>query len=426
MAHVITQILFLTEDFLWMWGVLQMDVTKNKKRIAACTALLSLFLFCEGTLNRTDDFVPFEILTAALLAGFIFEGKIGVVQFKFWFMIFSMDFISGPIALIFRLAEIYTGMPWKEMLHGVIYEGTLILAMLLLTGFIKKRKLLKYKIKKLPLRYFVIGFIICFSGSFLNVFVIVYGRGAAEIVKVFSEVVSVGLSVGIYLLAISLLVANDLRRQYQKENQTKNQHLEMLKEYYRMQDEHIQEVYKIRHDIKNHLMVVREYLEQNKMEEAKVYLKQVETGIQRATEKNLNVGNDVVSAILSSEKAKAGETVSFRCEGQVPAEKQISDYDLCVIFSNLLSNAREACERLEKTEKQISILLKTYQGRFYISVENPVEWQVDTEKLGKFTSKEDKRKHGFGLQNVMETVEKNSGEIFFEATEGKFRVKILI
>lgn len=426
MGNAIRQILFLAELFLWMWGVLQMDVTKSKKRIAVCAALLSLFLTCEGKINAAEDFVLCEMAFSAMLAAVAFEGKIWIIQLKFWFAVFSMDFVSGPISMVFHLAESYIDISWWEDYQTIIYEIILIITITAITFLIKKSEHLKYKIKGLPAHYFAIGLLICFFGSGIRMFVRIFAQGTSETVKKFSEILCVGLNESIYLLAISFVAVNDLRARYLRESQTKDKHIEMLKEYYQLQEQHVREMRKIRHDIKNHLLIVREYLELDKAEEAKQYLDQIEKDLWRGKEKCLNVGNDVVSAVLSSEKRKAGDGILFHCEGKIPEEKRISDYDLCVIFSNLLSNAREACERLEKTEKKITVVVKTYQTRIYVSVENPVEWQVNVEKLGRYTSKSDKKEHGLGLQNVIETVERNNGEIFFEVKEGKFVVKVLV
>lgn len=116
----------------------------------------------------------------------------------------------------------------------------------------------------------------------------------------------------------------------------------------------------------------------------------------------------------------------FLCEGHVPEKVAIRDYDLCTIFSNLLSNAREACERLQTKEKRIHVLLQEYQGQMFVTIKNPVEWDVDTERLGRYTSKKDGERHGYGLTNVMEAVARYDGEIWFDAGEGMFEVNVKI
>ena len=57
-------------------------------------------------------------------------------------------------------------------------------------------------------------------------------------------------------------------------------------------------------------------------------------------------------------------------------------------------------------------------------MENPVEEEVDIDRIGSYTSKKNTEKHGLGLLNVMETVEKNGGSIKFAVEEGNFRVTV--
>lgn len=58
-------------------------------------------------------------------------------------------------------------------------------------------------------------------------------------------------------------------------------------------------------------------------------------------------------------------------------------------------------------------------------MENPIEWDVPVEELGSFTSKNEREKHGYGIGNMKQTVEKYGGKIEFHAEKGVFQVKIL-
>lgn len=285
---------------------------------------------------------------------------------------------------------------------------------------------LRRKIDGFPCHYFVIGILVCICTSMLRVFVYSFGEGQTMAVQNVSEILSVCLNEGIYLLGISLIIINEYRLQYRDESLMKSEYIGMLKEYHRMQDRHMKEVHKIRHDMKNHMMIVGEYLEQEKWDEAKAYLAQMEDVASWERKQLIDVGNDVVSAVFSMEREQAGDEIVFQCEGHVSEKVAISDYDLCTIFSNLLSNAREACERLQRKEKRIEILLKEYQKQMLVTIKNPIEWEVDIEKLGTYTSKEDGEVHGYGISNVMEAVARYDGEIWFDVRDGMFTVSVKI
>ncbi len=92
----------------------------------------------------------------------------------------------------------------------------------------------------------------------------------------------------------------------------------------------------------------------------------------------------------------------------------------------MVSNAAEACEKLKKSEKLIEIKLGCYQGNIVIAVCNPVEWEIDVDRLGRITSKEEKQGDGYGIYNIKNTVERLGGKYFFDVAERVFEVKIIL
>ena len=67
-------------------------------------------------------------------------------------------------------------------------------------------------------------------------------------------------------------------------------------------------------------------------------------------------------------------------------------------FSNLLANAGEACGRLREKKKEIFLWIGESNGKLLIQVENPIEWEIDKEKLFSYTSKKDAKEHGLAVE----------------------------
>ena len=61
-----------------------------------------------------------------------------------------------------------------------------------------------------------------------------------------------------------------------------------------------------------------------------------------------------------------------------------------------------------------------------IMIENPIEWEVDISKLGRYTSKDDRLSHGYGVSNIIDEVRLCEGNYNFCADDGKFSVSIAI
>lgn len=426
MEKVVEQLLFTLEEFLWMWGILQMGLVKNKRRWMLGGILFVIFLAWEGWGSFGEYALFIEIAFKAVLMLMVFEGKSREILLKFVFTLFAMDVVGGPIRTVMHVVGRFTTVSWREGYQDILYEVILTGAIIIIVFIMQKREKLKWEIKKLSWVYYVIGVFVCFIVGLLQTFVYTFGEGQGAIIENFAEILCTCFSEGVYFLAIALVVINEFRKRYQEESLLKSENMEMLKEYHRSKEHHVREVRKIQHDIRNHLLMIEKYLEQGKINETKEYLNQVAGEFTQKREKIIDVGNDVASAILSMEKEKGGEEIGFHCEGCLAARSAVSDYDLCVILSNLLANAREACERLRQKEKKVTVLLKEERGEVAIIIKNPVEWDVDVEKLGTYTTKEEKQKHGYGLSNVMETVECYNGEVKFRVKDGEFSANIRI
>jgi len=114
-------------------------------------------------------------------------------------------------------------------------------------------------------------------------------------------------------------------------------------------------------------------------------------------------------------------------EQHVCSDLEKTAYDeVLTIFSNLINNSAEACNRLAEKEKKISLRINVLQNSVTIVCENPIEWELDTDKLKGSTFKPDKANHGFGLYNIEKTISKYNGEMKLSAESGSFVVKILL
>ena len=140
---------------------------------------------------------------------------------------------------------------------------------------------------------------------------------------------------------------------------------------------------------------------------------------------NICVNNGIVDAILNKFADEAEqEGIKLKVEGHFPLKCNIDAYDLCTIFSNLLNNALEAEEK--SGGNTIRLSCRFTEDHIIVCIENDTA-RLENGKDGKFeTTKEDKWNHGFGLENVKRSVEKNKGEILIESQDNTFRVTIVL
>lgn len=200
----------------------------------------------------------------------------------------------------------------------------------------------------------------------------------------------------------------------------------MEKEYYDAQVKYMNEVRSIRHDIQAHMLVLQYYLETEKYDKAKDYLKEMQAHQNFKREVCLDTGNDLINAIVMDRIARSEKKIVFSCSGLFPEIAPIEDYDICTLFSNMISNACEACEKLSSQSPEIRMEMEEKEQGFFVALQNPIEWSVDIGSLGKTTSKQDKTAHGYGIKNMIGVVKKHNGKIEFYVTEQSFRVEILL
>lgn len=200
----------------------------------------------------------------------------------------------------------------------------------------------------------------------------------------------------------------------------------MEKEYYDAQVKYINEIRSIRHDIEAHMIVLQHYLDSENYEKAKAYLGDMRRHQDMPKLVIKDTGNDLVNAILSDTLSRSTKRINFEMEGILSENVCISEYDICTLFSNLFSNAREACEKLMFTNPEIQMEVKEGNQECFISIQNPIEWKIEMEGSRFVSSKMDQEAHGIGTKNIMKVVKQNNGKIDFFVVGNIFRVEIVL
>lgn len=235
-------------------------------------------------------------------------------------------------------------------------------------------------------------------------------------------------SVGCMYVALSIyqtLTANQAE-QYRKKTKEYEEFMQLQADYTKSMTEMDQVLRRFKHDMHSHFTVISEYCKKKRYHELQDYLDAIQMHSGLYDSKKF-VGNTAVDAVIHDLfKSAEKEGVAIQVTGTIPIECTIKPYDLCTLFSNLLTNAVEASVRLQEKEKAIDVNVYYYNSHFYLSIKNNVEWAVLVEDNKVKTSKEDKNWHGFGIYNVKQVVEKYGGKITFTCQNDIFAVEILM
>lgn len=266
----------------------------------------------------------------------------------------------------------------------------------------------------------------------VNYKILEYTSGETLLAEVFPDVLFIDKDlVKIDGILAKKKVEFGIHKNIYKENRKMEQQMEEYIASWRHrleeQEKYIEDVRKIKHDMQAHLVVLQYYLEEENYEAAKIYLKEIRSRqVDAFTMEEYDLGSPLVNVIVKDCLSESTEKICFTWQGEIPKGIEVSEYDMCTIFSNLMSNAVEACNKVSSREKGINLKLLCQENAFYIEMRNPVEWEINEALLGRGTTKEDKVSHGYGVRNIIDTVSLYGGESKFFVEENVFIAQIMI
>ncbi len=185
-----------------------------------------------------------------------------------------------------------------------------------------------------------------------------------------------------------------------------------------------------RHDIKNHMAEIYHFAEINDNKQIREYLSKLNEELAEATAYSAT-GVPALDGIINYKVGQAREkNIDFTLDVAVPENIQLSAYDMNILLGNLMDNAIEASENFSEVKgevKPICLSIRFSQSCFLVNICNSYfKKKSPEENLGLNTTKMDKNNHGYGLKNVYRIVEKYSGNIQINASEGLFAVKVAL
>lgn len=196
------------------------------------------------------------------------------------------------------------------------------------------------------------------------------------------------------------------------ENQVKCQ----LAHYEKMEQVN-REIRRFRHDYRNHINCIVSMIQNNRNEDALEYINNM-SGKLPSDRFTIKTGNYIADAILADKQAEAGvHDIEITFDGCIISE--INSTDLCIILSNALDNAIEACSDISG-DKKISVYGGYQHSCFVLIVKNPTRLEWENSCGLPPSSKKDSADHGFGLSNIKYTVRKYNGIMNVSAENGVF------
>lgn len=401
------------------------------KKFPRAISILLFFISLTLILSGVYDAFVFLLVFICLLPLFVKQ----FLYFISWFMVYMLgfNFISAivQIAVLLIYGKFYLSspsvLPIYAMIDNIILAGILLFFYVIRNTKRKRMEAIKYLKKKeyaLLLCTSLLDFIILVMASaFIASSHLSYSLNEkGKFIFCFSLIALVLLSIVIFYLFCSTLRKNITLQEINKLNA---ENLALEEKYYETLYQKNQDLRAFRHDFQNHVLALNTLVEENNWEGIQQYLSDFTATKEQTAFFSTN--SAIADAIINEFYDTLPGDITFHVEGQFPYHLPVANMDISIILSNLLKNAREACEHLTgDTEKEISLEIQNNNRQLLIRTENSSRKYSPDEILYLETSKKDAINHGFGLKNIYSSVKKYHGTMDMQYQNGYFMVMLIL
>ncbi|WP_429963021.1 sensor histidine kinase [Enterococcus sp. AZ072] len=204
------------------------------------------------------------------------------------------------------------------------------------------------------------------------------------------------------------------------QHQLNEKKLVLENQYYQKVEQHQEEVRMLKHDMKNQLLGIQAYYQEQQYEKLGGLLT---TLVQKSVtyEKTFFTSNKLVNLIVADKIGLAKEReIDCSVEIVIPSELAIADNDLINVLSNILDNAIEACGYCEDGA---FIFLEVFLKRhcLFVHCKNSTDGlhhSLDTRKKS--------GDHGLGLKSMRAVVDNYNGELTYKWEDKQFSIEVLL
>ncbi len=342
-----------------------------------------------------------------------------------WWGIYALGLILLEIGLMFAISAIMNKSV-ETVLSGDEISGIVIIAIKLLTllafEFIFRMRKGKLVI---GLSYFwELAMVIVFNLVLALILLFIYYNRRERIVV--NDVIVLFFGVVLLITAYSVALIFRIEKRSNEELATKLRLKQIELELQLNNDMiHITDnLRKLRHDLNNHIGLIKTLAHTEKYEELKEYINQVYEDVEIANDLVI-INNKTLSVLLNAKKGQAKEkNINFTSMIAIQ-DINMQSKDICSLLGNILDNAIEAAEK-SGNKKYIQLMIQNTEKGCSIQCENSISTKPVI-KRGRFlTNKDNALLHGLGTENIKDIVAKYQGELEFEFDDESFHIQILL
>lgn len=197
--------------------------------------------------------------------------------------------------------------------------------------------------------------------------------------------------------------------------------IELVEQEYRADLDCMEQIRKMRHDLKHHLTVLSALLTENDLDSAKAYINELSGELPQVP---LDGKNRLTKGFLRkyAQLCRCGG-ITLISDIRYDEDALTDKTRLGLILGNALQNAYEAAlDAPERGLRQVRIEGRTVQNTLLLVVENSYDGHLNpdyhTTKSGAL--------HGYGLPSIRKAAESAGGYVDIEHTQEKFRLTVAL
>ena len=178
-----------------------------------------------------------------------------------------------------------------------------------------------------------------------------------------------------------------------------------------------------RHDMRHHLTALNAFLAEGRLQQAREYISEVQSGIEAVTPKRF-CENELVNLLCSSFSDRAErQGIRLAVKADLPDTLTIPDIELCALLSNGLENALEAAGALEENRRWVELYCGIRAGKLLIGIKNPCAAAVPFRDGLPASGREG---HGYGCRSIRTIAQARHGLCEFKAEDGIFTLRAAV
>ena len=242
---------------------------------------------------------------------------------------------------------------------------------------------------------------------------------AARIARMLALLGMAGL---IQYIMIRMYLHRGRERRYQEEKELLEMNEELLYSQLKQMRESGKEAVRIRHDIRHHCLLIKEYIKNGENEKLLAYVKQYEEDVEGGRAERICANEAINSILVAYGRYARKEKINITMDVKAEEEIAVRSIDMVAVLANVVENAIHGCLRSEKVEKEIGLYIVQKGNQMMIRCKNTCAEDVEFYEGIPVSASG----RGVGVSSIKKVVASYHGETDFSMADGMFDVRILM